>query len=88
MLAQPSTWDLWKQALSHWGVWKRSLVIGLTVGCIQLIVNQGDHWLHGRIDVGVVVKTIITPIIGVAVALFSAAGAFVELRRQATRIDE
>ena len=82
MRTQESEWSLWKQALTHWGVWKRSLVIGLTVGGIQVIVNQGDHWLHWQVDGVVVVKTLITPLIGLSVALFSAAGAFVELQRR------
>lgn len=77
-----STWQLWQEALTHRGVWRRSLVIGLTVGAIQVIVNQGDHWLHGRVDAVVILKTLLTPVIGVSVALFSAAGAFVELRRR------
>ncbi len=82
MPIQLSAWELWKQALTHWGVWKRSLVIGLTVGAIQVVVNQGDHWLHWRVDGVVIVKTLITPLIGLSVALFSAAGAFVELQRR------
>lgn len=88
MSAQSSTWELWKQALTHWGVWKRSLVIGLTVGGIQVVVNQGDHWLHWRVDGVVIVKTLITPLIGLSVALFSAAGAFVELQRRDTQAQE
>lgn len=82
MPPQFSTWSLWKTALSSRGVWKRSLVIGLTVGAIQVLVNQGDHWLHWRVDTAVVLKTLMTPLIGLAVALFSAAGAFVELQRR------
>lgn len=85
MSNQFSTWPLWKMALSSRGVWNRSLVIGLTVGAIQVVVNQGDHWLHWRVDTVVVVKTLVTPLIGLAVALFSAAGAFVELQRRMPR---
>jgi len=82
-MARSPTWNLWKQALTHGGVWRRSLIVGLTVGAIQVLVNQGDHWLHGRVDGTLVVKTLITPLIGLSVALFSCAGAFVELQLRA-----
>lgn len=82
MSNETSTWRIWRQALTHWGVWRRSLVIGLTVGVLQVIVNQGDHWLRLQVDVVIVIKTLITPLIGISVALFSAAGAYVELHKQ------
>ena len=87
-MARSPTWNLWKQALTHWGVWRRSLIVGLTVGAIQVLVNQGDHWLHWRVDGTLVVKTLITPLIGLSVALFSCAGAFVELQLRAPQAPE
>ena len=75
------TWTLWKQALSHRGVWKRSLIIGLIVGALQILVNQGDHWWRMQIDGVIVVKTVTTPLIAISVALFSAAGSYVQVHR-------
>ena len=80
MTASP-TWTLWKQALSHRGVWKRSLIIGLIVGTLQILVNQGDHWWRMQIDGVIVVKTVTTPLIAISVALFSAAGSYVQVNR-------
>ena len=76
------TWPIWCQALTHRGVWRRSLVIGLIVGTLQILVNQGDHWLRLQVDPVIVTKTLITPLIAISVALFSAAGAYVELHKQ------
>lgn len=75
------TWMLWKQALSQRGVWRRSLIIGLIVGTLQILVNQGDHWWRMQVDGVILVKTLTTPLIALGVALFSAAGSFVEVNR-------
>ena len=80
------TWTLWKDALSQRSVWRRSLVIGLAVGLLQILVNQGDHWWRLRIDGVLVLKTLTTPLIAISVALFSAAGSFVQFRRDQTLV--
>jgi hypothetical protein len=80
MTASP-TWMLWRQALSHRGVWRRSLIIGLIVGAIQIVVNQGDHWWRMQIDGVILLKTVTTPLIAISVALFSAAGSYVQVNR-------
>ena len=82
MSGTEATRALWKQALSERGVWRRSLVIGLTVGVIQILVNQGDHWWRLQIDAVIVLKTLMTPLIAIGVALFSAAGSFVQVNRE------
>lgn len=81
MSSTGATWALWKQALSQRGVWRRSLAIGLTVGLIQILVNQGDHWWRLQVDAVLVLKTLTTPLIAISVALFSAAGSFVQVNR-------
>jgi hypothetical protein len=67
--------------LSHRGVWKRSLIIGLIVGALQILVNQGDHWWRMQIDGVILLKTVTTPLIAISVALFSAAGSYVQVNR-------
>ncbi|MEK6257511.1 MAG: hypothetical protein AABP62_02730 [Planctomycetota bacterium] len=71
----------WRQALSQRGVWQRSLVIGLPVGVVQILVNQGDHWWRLDVDAVIVLKTLMTPLIATSVALLSAAGSFVQVNR-------
>ena len=70
----------WFTALASRAVWSRALAIGLPVGLLQIGVNQGDVWLHGSVTRVVILKTILTPIIAVAVCLVSAASAY-RLRR-------
>lgn len=67
--------------MSQRGVWRRSLAIGLTVGTVQILVNQGDHWWRWQVDEVIVLKTLITPLIATSVALFSAAGSYVQVNR-------
>ncbi len=76
-----ATRALWKQALMERGVWRRSLMIGLTVGVLQILVNQGDHWWRFQVDAVIVLKTLMTPLIAIGVALFSAAGSYVQVNR-------
>ena len=66
----------WSTALTARQVWLRALGIGLPVGFLQICVNQGDLWLHGPITHTVIIKTIVTPLIAVAVCLVSAASAY------------
>ncbi len=66
----------WLIALGARAVWQRALMIGLPVGFLQICVNQGDHWLHGTVTRTIVVKTLLTPVIAVAVCLVSAASTY------------
>jgi len=52
------------------------------VGALQILVNQGDHWWRMQVDGVIVVKTVTTPLIALGVALFSAAGSFVQVNRE------
>jgi hypothetical protein len=56
-------------------------LIGLSVGSLQIAVNQGDLWWSGAVDARVMVKTALTPLITGSVAVFSAAWAAVKKRR-------
>lgn len=88
MTEQRGTWPLWREALASRMVWRRSLIIGLIIGSVQIAVNQGDVWLRLQINSVLILKTLITPLIATSVALFSSAGAYVELKRQKLLIGE
>jgi len=47
-------------------VWLRAVKLGLTVGLLQATINQGDHWLRGEITRAVIIKSIVSPLIGTA----------------------
>jgi hypothetical protein len=73
---------LYRQALRHPPVWRRAARLGLIVGILQASLNQGDHWLRHEITTGLVLKTLISPLLSFTIALVSAAGTHVEnLRR-------
>jgi hypothetical protein len=63
------------RALTSAVVWRRAAPIGLGAGFIQAIANQGDHWLHHEFTTTVIIKTILSPLISLTVALLSAASA-------------
>ena len=69
---------LWRQAFRQRSVWLRAVKLGLTVGFLQATINQGDHWLRGEFTRVVVIKSIISPIIGFTLVLFSAAETWVQ----------
>ena len=70
--------ELWLQALSQRSVWLRALKLGFTTGLLQAAVNQGDRWLGHSVDHLVIFKTIVSPLIGFTLVLFSAAATWVE----------
>lgn len=82
MESQRGAWLLWGEALTSWPVWRRSLTIGLIVGLVQIAVNQGDLWVRLQISSALILKTLVTPMIAISVALFSSAGAYVEISRR------
>jgi hypothetical protein len=69
------------RALCHPAVWRRGAPIGLAVGVMQVVVNQGDHWIHHQIDATVIAKSILSPLLTLSVALASAAATHRELHR-------
>lgn len=68
-------------ALACGEVWRRAAPIGLSVGLFQAALNQGDHWLHNEVTIGVVIKTILSPLITLSVALLSAAITHIRIQR-------
>ena len=69
--------ELLSGAFRQRSVWMRAVKLGLTVGLLQAIINQGDHWLSGQIDQRVVIKSIVSPLIGFSLVLISAAQTWV-----------
>ena len=69
---------LWRQAFAQRSVWLRALKLGLTVGLLQATINQGDRWLSHSIDKTVLVKSVVSPLIGFTLVLVSAAQTWVE----------
>jgi hypothetical protein len=56
----------------------RAMKLGCSVGVIQMALNQGDYWMRGAVTTGVVIKTIMTPLVTFAVSLYAAAETKVE----------
>ena len=75
--------SLWVQAFCQPVVWRRAAVVGLPIGVLQAIINQGDVWLRHEETLGTVAKTIVSPLVTFSVALISAAGVWVERQRSA-----
>jgi hypothetical protein len=75
---------LWLWALGQGSVWKRALKMGLTVGLLQAAINQGDFWWRGDVGPSVVIKTIVSPLLGFTLVLLSAAATRVEEHRGGT----
>ena len=69
---------LWREAFRHPSVWRRALTLGFTVGALQAAINQGDFWWRGAVDETVLIKTIVSPLIGFTLVLVSAAQTWVE----------
>ena len=69
--------EIWAQALRQRSVWLRALKLGFTTGLLQAAVNQGDRWVGHTVDGTVLLKTIISPLIGFTLVLVSAAQTWV-----------
>lgn len=68
-------------ALACGEVWRRAAPIGLSVGLFQAALNQGDHWLNHQVTTAVVIKTLLSPLITLSVALLSAAATHTRIQR-------
>lgn len=69
---------LWREALQQSSVWQRAVKFGFTTGLLQAVVNQGNHWLQGAITSEVVVKTVVSPLIGLTLVLLTSAATWVQ----------
>jgi hypothetical protein len=70
------------QAFRRASVWRRAAMVGLPIGLLQAVINQGDVWLRHEQTAGTVVKTLVSPLVTFSVALISAAGVWVEQQRR------
>jgi hypothetical protein len=73
---------LYWQAARDPAVWRRAARLGLIIGFLQTSLNQGDHWLRGEITAGLVLKTILSPLLSFAVAFLASLGTRVEALRR------
>ena len=78
MSATTSLSGLYWQACRQPAVWSRAAKLRLVVGFIQVVLNQGDHWLYHEVDAAVIVKTILSPLLSFGIAFASAAATHVE----------
>jgi hypothetical protein len=85
MTASPTNRSLWRQALSQRSVLWRAVKLGLTTGLLQAAVNQGDRWLANDVDAVVMLKTVISPLIGFTLVLISAAATWVDRQKELSR---
>lgn len=69
---------LWSLALRERSVWARAVKFGFTAGLLQAVVNQGDCWLRHAVSNAVIVKTIVSPLIGLSLVLFTSAATWVQ----------
>ena len=69
---------LWLLALRQRSVVLRAMKFGFTAGLLQAAVNQGDLWLSGAVGPATVFKTIVSPLIGFALVLFTSAATWVQ----------
>jgi type III secretory pathway component EscS len=77
MLSTP-TRQIWIRACLARPVWRRATLLGLTIGLLQAVVHQGEHWVHHEVNLAVIVKSLFSPLITFAVAFLSGAAAWVE----------
>jgi len=76
--AVPTRGELWRKALLQGSVWKRALRLGLTAGLLQATINQGDAWARGAVSPSVVLKSVVSPLVGFLLVLIASAATCVE----------
>ena len=81
--AKNSRSHYWR-ALRERAVWLRAAKLGLVVGFIQVSLNQGDHWLRHEVTTGIILKSILSPLLSFAIAFFSAVATHAENLARAT----
>jgi hypothetical protein len=85
MKQSATEYPLWRAAFSQRLVWTRAATIGLPVGFLQALINQGDVWWSHEADGLTLVKTVVSPLVTFSVALASAAATWVEKQRLTAR---
>jgi hypothetical protein len=78
--------SFWLESLTQAAVWRRGLVLGLPIGLLQAVINQGDFWWRHDVDGVVIAKTIVSPLVTFSVALLSAAATWIERQRTQANI--
>jgi hypothetical protein len=76
--------SLWLTAFRQRSVWRRAACLGLSIGVLQAVINQGDLWWRDAVNGVVVAKTIVSPLVTFGVALISAAATQVDKQKQTT----
>ena len=74
--------NIWLAAMRQRVVWMRVLKVGLPVGILQAVINQGDVWYHDQATGLTLAKTIISPLVTSSVALVASAATWVEKQRE------
>lgn len=69
--------EAWLRALGDAATWGRALRVGAPVGLLQAAIHQGDAWLRWAVDGKVLLKTLVSPLLGFALVWAGAAGALV-----------
>jgi hypothetical protein len=77
-MTNPSKRDLCLLALRQPAIWSRAFKFGFSAGLLQAAVNQGDLWLRHAAGPGVIVKTIVSPLIGLTLVLLTSAATWVQ----------
>ena len=82
MKSPTATRALWALAFRQPSVWLRAVRLGLTVGLLPATINQGDRWISHTVDKIVLVKSIVSPLVGFALVLISSAETWVQRTRE------
>ena len=70
-----------RKAPSQRAIWTRAATLGLSVGMLQVVINQGDAWLSHHVTRDVLIKSILSPLVTLSVALASAARTASEMKK-------
>ena len=82
MKSNPADRALWVLAFRQSSVWLLAVRLGLTVGFLQAVINQGDRWVSHTVDNVVLLKSIVSPLVGFALVLISSAETWVQRTRE------
>jgi hypothetical protein len=70
--------DLWWLALRQPSLWSRAFKFGFSAGLLQAVVNQGDLWWRHLVTGTVILKTVVSPLIGMTLVLLTSAATWVQ----------